>query len=76
VPWLRGRLEDCFADDGARGPKSALSPVMALLATVEPAARKISAGNSRSELFTVAAQGAEFAGWLYHDIGKPDNASH
>jgi hypothetical protein len=75
VGHLRDRLVQCADDDGRHGPKAALPPVLAVIAVVEHNARQVKPG-VRRELLSVGARGAEFAGWLYRDIGVPELADY
>jgi hypothetical protein len=75
VGHLRQRLAECANDDGRHGPKAALPPVLAVIAVVEHNAREVKPA-VRRELLGVGARGAEFAGWLYRDIGAPELADY
>jgi hypothetical protein len=75
VPYFREQLGLCKQDDGTRGPKRTLPVVLGLLGAIEQRARDVSA-NGRRELLSVGADGAEFAGWLYRDIHRPDIAGY
>ena len=75
VGHLRQRLVQCADDDGRHGPKAALPPVLAVIAVVEYNARQVKPA-VRRELLGVGARGAEFAGWLYRDIGVPELADY
>ena len=70
---FRTQLASCKKDDGTLGPKRALPVVLGMLGAIEQSARDASA-NVRRELLAVGADGAEFAGWLYRDIHRPDIA--
>ena len=75
VGHLRERLVQCADDDGRHGPKAALPPVLAVMTVVEHNARQVKPA-VRRELLGVGARGAEFAGWLYRDIGAPELAEY
>jgi hypothetical protein len=75
VGHFRRRLADCAADDGAYGPKATLPAVLGVVAAIERNARKVTA-EVRRDLLSVAAQAAEFTGWLYRDVGIPDLADY
>ena len=75
VRYLRERLVQCADEDGQRGPRVALPPVLAVLAVVEHRAREVNPV-VRRELLQVGARGAEFAGWLYRDLGISDLADY
>ncbi len=75
VGHLRERLVQCADDDGRHGPKAALPPVLAVMTVVEHNARQVKPA-VRRELLGVGARGAEFAGWLYRDIGAPGLADY
>jgi tetratricopeptide (TPR) repeat protein len=70
VEYFRGQLEGCEADDGALGPTKALPVVLGILGAIEKQVRDVPPV-VRSELLSVGARGAEFAGWLYRDIHHP-----
>ncbi|MYS21211.1 MULTISPECIES: XRE family transcriptional regulator [unclassified Streptomyces] len=73
VTRFRTQLASYKQDDGTLGPKRALPLVLGMLGAIEQSARDASA-NVRRELLSVGADGAEFAGWLYRDIHRPDIA--
>jgi hypothetical protein len=73
VDYFRHQLDACEADDGALGPTKALPVVLGILGAIEKHARDV-APAVRSELLSVGARGAEFAGWLYRDIHYPRRA--
>jgi transcriptional regulator with XRE-family HTH domain len=75
VDYFRRRLAACAADDGNHGPRRTLPVVLGLLAAVEHSARQVRPG-IRRELLAVGAESAEFAGWLYRDIGASDMAAY
>jgi tetratricopeptide (TPR) repeat protein len=75
VEYFRGQLLACAGDDGAHGPRKTLPVVLGVIGALESNARRVKSP-VRAELLTVAAQGAEFAGWLYRDIGVAEVASY
>lgn len=75
VGYFRRRLTTCAADDGDHGPRRTLPVVLGILAAVEHSARQVRPA-VRRELLEVGAESAEFAGWLYRDIGAPDLAAY
>lgn len=70
---FRKRLAVYKQDDGTLGPKRALPVVLGMLGAIEQMAHEASV-DLRRELLSVAADGAEFAGWLYRDMHRPDIA--
>ncbi|MEW2166203.1 hypothetical protein AB0912_24855 [Streptomyces sp. NPDC007084] len=70
VGYFRQRLEAAKRDDGALGAQKTLPLVLGLLSAIEQRARDVKTA-LRRELLSVAADGAEFAGWLYRDIHQP-----
>lgn len=75
VGHLRRQIAECAADDGADGPKGTLPTVLGIIGTVERNARQVKP-SVRQALLAVGAQGAEFAGWLYRDLGMPGIANY
>lgn len=75
VDYFRRQLLTCAADDGDHGPRKTLPVVLGVIGALESSARRVKP-SVRRELLTVAAQGAEFAGWLYRDIGVVEVASY
>ncbi len=75
VDHFRRQIAACAADDGARGPKHTLPSVLGVIGAIESRAREVKPA-IRRELLSVGAQGAEFAGWLYRDIGSPVVSSY
>jgi hypothetical protein len=73
VEYFRTQLDHAKHDDGSLGPKKILPLVLGLLRAVEQHARDVKP-KVRRELLAVSADGAEFAGWLYRDIHRPDQA--
>ncbi|GAA0600172.1 hypothetical protein [Streptomyces crystallinus] len=70
---LREQLEVAKRDDGYLGARKTLPLVLGLLRAVEQGIRDAKP-SVRRELLSVAADGAEFAGWLYRDIQQPTRA--
>jgi len=66
---LRGRLDQCKIMDGSAGPGAALPDVLALLTATAECAKRVR-DDRRARLLSVAAEGAEFAGWLCRDLGE------
>ncbi len=75
VEFFRRRLAECANDDGAYGPKVTLPVVLGIIAAVERDSRD-AWGSLRREMLGVAARSAEFAAWLYRDIGSSDTAEY
>src|SRR5262249_47647215 len=75
VAHFRTVLSECTTDDGALGPRHVVSTILGMLAAVENAARDAMPG-TRAELLKVGADAAEFAGFLYRDLGIPDLADY
>ncbi len=73
--YLRGQLAACAADDGARGPRATLPVVLGIIGVIDGAVRQVKPALQR-ELLALGARSAEFAGWLYRDIGAPDWADY
>jgi hypothetical protein len=74
VGYFHRQLDACAASDGARGPKETLPVVLGIVGAVETRAREVKPA-VRRELIALGARGAEFAGWLYRDIGVPTLAA-
>ena len=70
VGYFRSQLEAAKHDDGALGAQKTLPLVLGLLGAIEQKARDVKPA-VRRELLSVAADGAEFTGWLYRDIHQP-----
>ncbi|WP_178880299.1 XRE family transcriptional regulator [Streptomyces acidiscabies] len=73
VGYFRRKLETAKHDDGVLGAQKTMPLVLGLLGAIEQKARDVKPG-VRRELLSVAADGAEFAGWLYRDIHQPTDA--
>jgi transcriptional regulator with XRE-family HTH domain len=74
VTYFRRRLDACENDDGAYGPTATLPVVLGVLGAIEQSAREVRL-DVLPQLLSVGARGAEFAGWLYRDIGNPERAA-
>ncbi|WP_426504326.1 hypothetical protein ACPPVO_43075 [Dactylosporangium sp. McL0621] len=75
VDHLHRRLDDCIADDGTRGASRTLPTVLGMLGVVEQFGRQVKPA-VRAKLLAVGASSAEFAGWLYRDLGQPELANY
>jgi hypothetical protein len=75
VGYFRRRLSAAASQDGARGPRRTLPPVLGVIGAIEHAAREVKP-NVRRELLAVGARSAEFAAWLYRDGGTPQIAEY
>jgi hypothetical protein len=75
VDYLRQQLDVCADDDGARGPRATLPVALAIVSVIDSSVRQVKPDAQR-ELLAVGARGAEFAGWLYRDIGALDWADY
>src|SRR5579859_2049836 len=73
--YLREKLASCAADDGDRGARANLPVVLGIIGMIDGAVRAAKPALQR-ELLTIGARSAEFAGWLYRDIGVPDWADY
>ena len=67
--YFHRQLDLCATSDGTAGPKQTLPSVLGIIAAIENNAQHCKA-QARRELTSVAARAAEFAGWLYRDIGE------
>ncbi|MGH2707908.1 MAG: helix-turn-helix domain-containing protein [Actinomycetota bacterium] len=65
---FRRQIAACAAADGLRGPKHTLPAVLGIVGAVERSACEVKLP-IRAELLRVGAQCAEFAAWLYRDLG-------
>jgi transcriptional regulator with XRE-family HTH domain len=63
------------ADDGDRGPRQTLPPVLGIIAAIEHSARQVKPG-VRRHLLATGARAAEFAGFLYRDIRASETAAY
>ena len=75
VDYFRRQLDACKADDGELGPARTLPMVLGVLGAIEQSARDVKP-DVRRQLMAVGASGAEFAGWLYRDVGDPEQATY
>ncbi len=75
VEYLRGQLAACAVEDGDRGPKATLPVVLGIVGVVDQNVRLVKPP-IRRELLALGARSAEFAGWLYRDIGAPALADY
>jgi transcriptional regulator with XRE-family HTH domain len=75
VGFFAAQIEDCQVRDGSYGPVEALPGTLSVIAAIDLAARQV-ARATRRDLLTLAARGAEFAGWLYRDAGALDQATY
>ena len=67
--YFHRQLDLCAKSDGTAGPKETLPSVLGIIAAIESNARQVKM-QARRELINVSARAAEFAGWLYRDIGE------
>jgi hypothetical protein len=72
---LRKCLAVCADDDGARGPRATLPIVLGIIGVIDGTVRQARPAFQR-ELLALGARSAEFAGWLYRDVGAPDWADY
>jgi hypothetical protein len=75
VDHFRAQLTASAAADGDRGPKATLPVILGIIGAIESHAREVKP-QVRRELLSVGARSAEFAGWLYRDIGVPNMAAY
>jgi transcriptional regulator with XRE-family HTH domain len=75
VDYLRQRLAACGDEDRLRGPKETLPVVLGIIGAIDRNVRDVKVP-VRRELLSVGARAAEFAGWLYRDIGVPELADY
>ena len=74
VSLFRDRLDRCKAADGDRGAAKALPLVLGILGAISQHVREVKP-TVRSQLLSLGADGAEFAGWLYRDLQDAANAT-
>ena len=74
VEYFRRQLDACAGDDGSLGPTKALPVVLGVLGAIEEYASDVRPA-ARRDLLSVGALGAEFAGWLYRDLHRPQWAT-
>lgn len=65
--YFRQQLDSCKSADGDCGPAAALPAVLRILEAISDRARAVKP-DVRKELLSLAADGAEFAGWLHRDL--------
>ena len=75
VGYYRQQILDLASSDGTAGARKTLPRVLGMIGAIEQTARE-ARPSIRRELLSVAAQSAEFAGWLYRDIGVSEMASY
>lgn len=75
VTLFRRQLDRGKADDGSRGPSKALPVVLGILGAISEHVREVKP-DVRHQLFSLAADGAEFAGWLYRDLHDRTSAAY
>ncbi|MFC1406134.1 MULTISPECIES: helix-turn-helix domain-containing protein [Streptacidiphilus] len=75
VDHFRAQITACGTTDGTQGPKETLPVVLGILGAIESHARQVKP-QVRRDLLRVGAQAAEFAGWLYRDVGVPSMAAY
>ena len=73
VKLFREQLDRSKTDDGQHGPAKALPLVLGILGAISEHVRDVKPG-VRSQLLSLGAEGAEFAGWLYRDLKDPGSA--
>jgi transcriptional regulator with XRE-family HTH domain len=73
--YFHRQLDECAKSDGKNGPKQTLPSVLGIIAAIESNARHLKV-EARRELIAVAARAAEFAGWLYRDIGELESTGY
>ena len=73
IDYFRRQLDSCKADDGAIGPRRTLPIVLGILGAIAERVREVRP-DVRYVLLSLAADGAEFAGWLYRDLRDQVNA--
>lgn len=75
VEHYRGQLVAFAADDGKLGARRTLPLVLGTIGALEQTARE-ARPTVRRDLLAVGARSAEFAGWLYRDLGVPELATY
>ena len=75
VGYLQRVLREHIVADNKVGPCQLIDVVTAQMRFIDHL-QSGARGEVRSELLTVAAQYAEFAGWLSHDLGSPRAAAY
>ncbi|MFT9476795.1 helix-turn-helix domain-containing protein [Streptomyces sp. Mo3] len=72
VDHLRQLRVTLVQSDGFYGPHSAISAVHDHLTVIEQQLLPAATGTLRRDILQTGAEWAEFAGWLYEDLGRPD----
>ncbi|MEU1788895.1 hypothetical protein ABZ553_24130 [Streptomyces sparsogenes] len=72
VDHLRRLRPTLVQSDGLYGPHSALSAVRDHLSVIEQQLLPAASGTLRRHILETASEWAEFAGWLYEDLGHSD----
>lgn len=75
VGYFRQQLTHSKDDDGNLGPARALPLVLGILGAISQHVREVKP-DLRGALLSLAADGAEFAGWLYRDLQDPPSATY
>jgi hypothetical protein len=75
VGYFSERITELAEGDGERGPREALAPVLGIITAIDRSARQVKPG-VRRDLLAVGARAAEFAGFLYRDIGALESAAY
>ena len=75
VGYFRQQLTRSKSDDGNLGPARALPLVLGILGAISQHVREVTP-DVRGALLSLAADGAEFAGWLYRDLQDPPSATY
>ena len=75
LPHFQEVLSECAANDGALGPRRVIATVLGGLAAIERTAHHAHPA-TRAELLRIGARTAEFAGFLYRDLGTPTLAEY
>jgi tetratricopeptide (TPR) repeat protein len=75
VDHFSAQMVACATDDGHQGPKATLPVILGIIGAIESSARQVKPDVRRS-LLRVGSRSAEFAGWLYRDIGVPSMAAY
>jgi len=73
VSYFRSQLDACAHADGRNGAAPTLPRVLGILGAIEMCAAEVRL-SVLAELLSVAARGAEFAGWLYRDAHDATHA--
>lgn len=75
VAFLQHQLDTCARADGNSGPRQTLMTVLGILGAIDNHVREVKPA-VRRDLLGLGARAAEFAGWLYRDIGDPGTADY